>query len=72
MYNFVEKVLVPRGFELIRWTRLTYLCEGDIQQAFYWLDDVIFVVKAKEWEGAGCSGEGFEGAKVENTCPKPD
>lgn len=45
--NFVEKVLTPQGWEVIKWTRLPYLCEGDMQQAFYWLDDVIFVIQPK-------------------------
>ncbi|CAL8070403.1 unnamed protein product [Orchesella dallaii] len=43
--NFVENVLTPNGWELVKWTRLPYLCEGDIHQAFYWLDDVVFVVR---------------------------
>lgn len=46
--SFVSNVLVECGFEVLRWTRLPYLCEGDINQAFYWLDDAVLVLKAKD------------------------
>ncbi|GIY14882.1 methyltransferase-like protein 9 [Caerostris extrusa] len=38
----------PQGFQLLRWTRLPYLCEGDLDQAFYWLNDVLFVLKVSD------------------------
>jgi len=62
--NFVKKVLEPQGFDLIKWTRLPYLCDGDIKQAFYWLDDVVFVVKP-----AGKIP--VQPNTSINTCPKP-
>jgi len=62
--KFVEKVLIPQGYDLIKWTRLPYLCEGDIQQAFYWLDDVVFVVKPTEAIPGQSAGS-------TNTCPNP-
>ncbi|XP_046993907.1 protein-L-histidine N-pros-methyltransferase-like [Schistocerca americana] len=34
----------PAGFHVERWCRLPYLCEGDLNQAFYWLDDALFVL----------------------------
>ncbi|CAG7833952.1 unnamed protein product [Allacma fusca] len=46
--NFVGKVLIPNGWEVLRWTRLPYLCQGNIQQAFYWLNDAVFVMKPKQ------------------------
>jgi len=46
--NFVTKVLEPNGWELVKWTRLPYLCQGDIHQAYYWLDDAVFVIRPKE------------------------
>nr|XP_045611367.1 protein-L-histidine N-pros-methyltransferase-like [Procambarus clarkii] len=32
------------GYKLERWSRLPYLCEGDLDQAFYWLSDVVLVL----------------------------
>jgi len=46
--NFIEKVLKPNQWEVISWTRLPYICEGDIKQAFYWLDDAVFVIKPRQ------------------------
>lgn len=43
--SFVTHVLAPAGFSVERWTRLPYLCEGDLQQAYYWLPDALFVVR---------------------------
>lgn len=43
--SFVSHVLNPSGFEVERWTRLPYLCEGDLRQAYYWLSDAVFVLK---------------------------
>ncbi|XP_066251019.1 protein-L-histidine N-pros-methyltransferase isoform X1 [Euwallacea similis] len=45
--SFVTEVLTPAGFEVISWSRVPYLCEGDLQQSYYWLDDAIFVLKVK-------------------------
>jgi len=46
--NFIEKVLKPNQWEVISWTRLPYICEGDIKQSFYWLDDAVFVIKPRK------------------------
>ncbi|VEL33560.1 unnamed protein product [Protopolystoma xenopodis] len=43
--SLVINVLQPAGFELIRFTRLPYLCEGDFSRAFYSLNDVILVLR---------------------------
>ncbi|XP_054287695.1 protein-L-histidine N-pros-methyltransferase-like [Macrosteles quadrilineatus] len=43
--SVVSNVLEPAGFTVLRWTRLPYLCEGDVNQAYYWLDDVVFITK---------------------------
>ncbi|CAH2002595.1 unnamed protein product [Acanthoscelides obtectus] len=45
--NLVENVLVPEGYEVVSWSRVPYLCEGDLQQSYYWLDDAIFVLKQR-------------------------
>lgn len=46
--SLVEDVLTPAGFEVVSWSRVPYLCEGDLQQSYYWLDDSIFVLKTTE------------------------
>lgn len=46
--SFIKNVLLPLGFTLHSFTRLPYLCEGDLVQPFYSLDDAVFVVKAAE------------------------
>lgn len=42
---FVKFMETEVGFELISWTRAPYLCEGDFAQAYYWLDDSVYVFK---------------------------
>lgn len=42
--SFINNVLGPAGFTVEMWTQLPYLCEGDLNQAYYWLDDAVFVV----------------------------
>ncbi|CAK1556135.1 unnamed protein product [Leptosia nina] len=34
-----------QGWELASWSRVPYLCEGDFAQAYYWLDDSIYVFR---------------------------
>ncbi len=46
----VEEVFEPLGFDLIRLTRLPYLCEGNMEQSFYYLHDYIFVLKSRSLE----------------------
>uniref|UniRef100_A0A1I7YX74 Methyltransferase-like protein 9 n=1 Tax=Steinernema glaseri TaxID=37863 RepID=A0A1I7YX74_9BILA len=43
--SLVKDVFEPAGFELVRWTRVPYLCEGDINRAFYKLDDAVFLLR---------------------------
>ncbi|XP_066994843.2 protein-L-histidine N-pros-methyltransferase [Anabrus simplex] len=44
----ISDVFEPAGFFVERWSRVPYLCEGDLNQAFYWLDDAIFVLRSQE------------------------
>ena len=46
--SFITNVLQPAGLELIRWTRVPYLCEGDFSRSFYNLNDVVMVVKPSD------------------------
>lgn len=48
------EVFPSLGFSLVRWSRLPYLCEGDLDQAFYWLSDVVLVLR-KAKKGDGCN-----------------
>lgn len=47
--NFEEQVFEPAGFDVEKFSRLPYLCEGDLHQSFYLLDDAVFVLKPKSW-----------------------
>ncbi|KPI90414.1 putative DREV methyltransferase [Leptomonas seymouri] len=42
-----ENVLIPMGFELVRWTRLPYLCEGNLRNEYALLNDAVFVLQKK-------------------------
>jgi len=46
IYEFAENVLKPQKFQIIRWTRLPYLCQGDMHQSFYVLNDIVFLLEA--------------------------
>ncbi|XP_022901600.2 protein-L-histidine N-pros-methyltransferase [Onthophagus taurus] len=43
----IHQLFEPLGFEMESWTRVPYLCEGDLNQSFYWLDDAVFILKLK-------------------------
>lgn len=43
--HLVESLMPSWGFTVTSWSKVPYLCEGDMEQAFYWLSDVIVVAK---------------------------
>jgi len=45
--TMVRNVFTPAGFEVLRWTRVPYLCEGDHTTEYYALDDAVFVLRPK-------------------------
>ncbi|XP_071824719.1 protein-L-histidine N-pros-methyltransferase-like [Apostichopus japonicus] len=45
--SFIQVVAPENGFEVVRFTRLPYLCEGDLSVPFYHLIDAVFVLKPK-------------------------
>jgi len=45
--TLVKNVFHPAGYELLRWSKVPYLCEGDLHKPFYKLDDALFLLKAK-------------------------
>ncbi|GAB1608252.1 methyltransferase-like protein 9 [Argonauta hians] len=45
LVSFVKNVLEPLGYELVTFSRVPYISEGDISTSFYVLDDAIFILK---------------------------
>lgn len=43
--SFAKEIFPNLGFTVRRWSKLPYFCEGDLDQAFYWLTDVVFVLE---------------------------
>ncbi|XP_012271889.1 methyltransferase-like protein 9 isoform X2 [Orussus abietinus] len=41
----LDRVFGPLGLECLAWSKLPYLCEGDLSQAYCFLDDAIFVLR---------------------------
>ena len=48
VHSLVKDVFEPFGFNVESFTRIPYLCEGDLYRDFYVLDDVLFVLKTTE------------------------
>ena len=42
----VDTVFKPLGFELVKFSKIPYLCEGNLAQSFYFLIDYLFVFKS--------------------------
>lgn len=45
--GLVDRVFGPVGLRCLAWSKVPYLCEGDLGQAYYFLDDVLFVLEAE-------------------------
>lgn len=43
--ELIRTVFLPLGFHLKKLSRLPYLCEGDMEQSYYYLSDYIFVLE---------------------------
>ena len=41
------RVFEAEGFEVLSWSRVPYLCEGDLAKSVYSLDDSVFLLKLK-------------------------
>lgn len=46
--SLVQSVFQPAGFEVEAFTRLPYLCEGDLNHSFYVLHDAVFVLRSSD------------------------
>ncbi|RLN95748.1 hypothetical protein BBJ28_00013406 [Nothophytophthora sp. Chile5] len=44
----LRNVLLPAGFKLRQFSRVPYLCRGDLQQPYYVLSDAIFVLEVDD------------------------
>lgn len=42
--SVIHDVFEPSGFNVLCWTKLPYLCEGDMSQDYYWLHDAVFIL----------------------------
>ncbi|KAG7210641.1 hypothetical protein KM043_012155 [Ampulex compressa] len=52
--GLVDRVFAPLGLRCLAWSKLPYLCEGDLGQAYYFLDDVVFVLEAQPLNARSC------------------
>ncbi|KAK4474728.1 hypothetical protein MN116_001853 [Schistosoma mekongi] len=43
--SLIKNILIPANFNILRWTRLPYLCEGDFLKSFYYLNEIILVLQ---------------------------
>lgn len=43
--SIIKNVVEPSGFSVISWSRVPYFCEGDLAQSYYWLDDLLLLLK---------------------------
>lgn len=48
--SLVEQVFIPSGFELIRWGKLPYLCEGDQNRVSFKIVVYLFLKKTSSVE----------------------
>lgn len=46
--SFIQDYIEPNDLELVAWTKVPYLCEGDLELSYYWLNDVLFLLKPKQ------------------------
>lgn len=47
LVSLEKNVLSPMGLEILTWTRVPYLCEGDLDLSFYWLHDVVMLLRKR-------------------------
>lgn len=55
--SLVKEVLIPCGYRVAAFTRVPYLCEGDLYHSYYSLDDVLFVLEQADEAPEGPSGD---------------
>lgn len=45
LVSFEQNVLKPSGFQVIRWSKLPYLCEGNLDLTYFYLIDSVFLLQ---------------------------
>ncbi|RCN50574.1 DREV methyltransferase [Ancylostoma caninum] len=55
--SLVENEFIPAGFEVVKWTKLPYLCEGDLNKPYYLLDDALFLLRPVTTKTQGVSSQ---------------
>lgn len=43
--SLITHLFQPLGFHLLKFTRLPYLCEGDLERSYYFLSSYIFILE---------------------------
>ena len=43
----IQNIFEPIGFELVKFTKLPYLCEGNLKQSYYYMIDYVFLLRLK-------------------------
>lgn len=46
--TLLRNVLQPAGFKLLQFSRVPYLCRGDLSSPYYVLSDAIFVLQVDQ------------------------
>ncbi|XP_066603398.1 protein-L-histidine N-pros-methyltransferase [Prorops nasuta] len=63
--GLIDRVFTPLGLFCLAWSKLPYLCEGDLGQAYYFLDDVVFVLEAPTYDLAIGGSSYLPGRRVD-------
>ena len=45
--SLIRLVLRPKGFRVVAWSKVPYLCEGDLERTFYHLTDILVALKVE-------------------------
>ncbi|XP_048266197.1 protein-L-histidine N-pros-methyltransferase isoform X2 [Bombus terrestris] len=67
--SLVDRVFAPLSLRCLVWSKLPYLCEGDLGQAYYFLDDVIFVLEAQPDSSRYSASEWMDTEPSGKECP---
>jgi len=46
--SLIHDVLEPLDLEVVGWSRVPYLCQGDLERTFYHLHDVVVGLRLKQ------------------------
>ena len=46
--SLITDFFEPSGFKVEKFTRIPYLCEGDLEHSYYMLNDAVFVLSVRD------------------------